>query len=476
MGSYNKKMLDAAVAFNFDDLIVLPGLAQVEPKDISIGTRFTKNIALGVPFVSSPMDTVTESAMAIALARRGGVGVIHRNCSLEEELNMVRAVKRAESFIIRNVILISRNSTVGEASTIMLENHISGLPVVEAGKLVGILTSRDVRANDPVNRVEQAMTKDVITAHEDVTETEAINLMRSNRIEKLPVVGSDGTFRGLITYKDIITRGKYQHALRDKDGRLVVAAAVSPFDLERAKALSKDADALIVDVAHFHNSAVIAATKKIIKETGREIIIGNLGTKKGVLDSVSALDSVAALRMGIGSGSICITTEVTRAGSPTLFAVSQAADALEELGSDIPIIADGGIKNSGDIALAFVFGASSVMMGQVFAGCEESPSPKTRIEDKYYKVHRGMGSAAARAKRAIVDRYADSGGKNIEEGIEILVPFRGRVDDAVDELVGGLRAAIGYAGATDIREMRNASVALVRTPAHKDGIRLKGNK
>jgi IMP dehydrogenase len=389
---------------------------------------------------------------------------------------MVKAVKRAESFIIRNVILIGKNATVNEAASTMLAHNISGLPVVEEGKLVGILTSRDVKANDPTTRVVQAMTKEVITANEDVTEPEALAMMRANRIEKLPVVDKDNNFKGLITYKDITLKGKYQHALRDKDGRLVVGAAVSPFDLERAKALSAFADALVVDVAHFHNSAVIAATKKIMKETGKEVVIGNLGTKKGVLDSVAALDGVAGLRMGIGSGSICITTEVTRAGSPTLFAVSQAADALEELGSDIPIIADGGIRTAGDAALAFVFGASAVMMGQLFAGCEESPSQKTRIEDKYYKVHRGMGSNAARARRAIVDRYADSGGKNIEEGIEILVPYRGRVDDVVDELVGGLRAAIGYAGANKISEMRSARVALVRTMAHKDGMRLKGNK
>lgn len=351
MGKFQEKFERAPIAFSFEDVILLPGFSKVEPKEVDLKTMFSKNIQLNIPVVSSPMDTVTEEEMAIALALHGGIGVIHRNCSIEEEVEMVKKVK-------------------------------------------------NFKANQ----------------------------------------GS---------------------AVRDKNGKLRVAAAVSPFDIERAKALSKYVDALVIDVAHFHNENVIEATRKIAKEVNVDIVIGNLGTREGVLDAVSRIEEVAGLRVGIGSGSVCITTEITRAGAPTLFAVAQAADALEELGLEIPIIADGGIRSPGDVVLSIAFGASCAMLGYILAGCKESPSPIKVINGKIFKLHRGMGSKSAREKRMVIDRYAASS-KEIPEGIEAWIPYKGDASSVISEFVAGIRAAIGYAGASSIKEVKEkAKVAKV---------------
>jgi len=453
MGIFGEKLENAALAFNFEDLILLPGFSQVEPREIDLKTSFSKNIPINTPLVSSPMDTVTESEMAIALARHGGIGVVHRNCTAEEELEMVKTVKRAESFIIRDVVTIGKEATVGEAAETMRKHRISGLPVVEGNKLIGIITGRDVRFANPSIRVEEAMTRDVVVAGPDVTPEEAVELMRKHRVEKLPVVDGEGRLIGLITYRDVALRGEYKDASRDSEGRLRVAAAVSPFDLDRARLLAKHADALVVDVAHFHNRNVIEATRILVRETGVDVVIGSLGTKQGVLDSVSRIEDAAGLRVGIGSGSVCTTTEITKAGAPTLFAVAQAADALEELGLKIPVIADGGVRSPGDVALAIALGASCAMLGYVLAGCKESPSPMTIINGKYFKLHRGMGSQSARQKRMALDRYATLA-KEIPEGTEIWVPYRGDVASVIGEFTAGIRAAMGYAGASNIEELR----------------------
>jgi IMP dehydrogenase/GMP reductase len=357
MGKYIDKSRNAIAAFNFEDFIILPGFVKASPRDIPIATRFTKNIKMNIPLVSSPMDTVTEASMAIAIAKKGGIGVIHRNCTIEEEVGMVKAVKE------------------GSCSS------------------------------------------------EECTD-----------------------------------------ALLDEDKRLVVAAAVSPFDIDRAMRLAKYADALLIDVAHFHNPRIIDGTRKIIKETGKDVVIGSFGTKEAVIDCVTKLDDAAGLRVGIGCGSICTTTDVTRAGAPTLFAVAQAADALQEVGSDIPIIADGGIRSAGDIALGMIFGASSAMLGFGFAGCKESPNDVVIVEGKQYKRYRGMGSKQARAKRAALDRYESRGGRDLEEGVEMLIPYVGAIDEIVDKLCSGIRASIGYAGAANISEMKELTrIARVNT-------------
>jgi IMP dehydrogenase len=469
MGRFQRKFSEAETVFNFDDVILLPGLSRVEPNEIDLRTRFSKNIPINIPLVSSPMDTVTESEMAIALARHGGLGVIHRNCSAEEEVEIVKIVKRSESFIIREVVTISREAKVGEAAEIMKKHRISGLPVVESNRLVGIITGRDVRFTNPSVAVGEAMTKDVVVAKPGVTPEEAVELMKKHKVEKLPVVDKDGKLVGLITYRDVALRGEYKGATRDEEGRLRVAAAVSPFDLERAKLLAKYADALVIDVAHFHNENVIEATRRLVKEIGVDIVIGNLGTKEGVLDSISRIDNVAGLRVGIGSGSVCVTTEVTRTGAPTLFAVSQAADALEEIGMEIPVIADGGVRNPGDVALAAAFGASCVMLGYVLAGCKESPSPMTIINDRYFKLHRGMGSQSARQKRVALDRYAVFS-KEIPEGTEVWIPYRGEVASVINEFTSGVKAAMGYAGASSLVELHAKKIAKVISKKERIGI------
>ena len=459
---FRDKFRDAEHALTFNDVLLLPGWTTVEPSEVDVRTHVTRDVILNVPFVSSPMDTVTESEMAIALARQGGLGVLHRNCSVEEEVEMARRVKRAESLIIRDVITVTPDTTVEELLRMMEQHRIHGFPVVEDdNRLVGIVTWRDVRLADPQLKVRDVMTTDVITATEDITLEEAKRILHRHRIEKLPIVDEEGRVRGLITMRDITLKGTYPNAVRDDQGRLICAAAISPFDLRRAKALDKYVDILVVDVAHFHNKNCFDATRRLLKEVSAEVIVGNIGTYEAAEDCITKLDGVAGLRVGIGSGSICTTSIVTRAGSPTLYAVAQAADAVRDYGADIPVMADGGIRNPGDVAVALAVGASCVMMGNVFAGCTESPGRLIALEGRYYKEYYGMGSAAARKKRYALDRYSQPS-KTITEGVEGWVPYRGPVSEIVAEFVGGLKAAMGYVGARTIPEMwEKARLALV---------------
>ncbi len=455
--SFYRRLLEAPTAITFNDVILLPGYTRVEPREVDLRTRVTANHVINLPFVSSPMDTVTGAEMAIALARLGGVGILHRNCSAEEQLAMARKVKRAESFIIRDVITISPDQQVSEAIRIMEDNDIHGLPVVDdRNYLLGIVTWRDVRYSDPSNLVRDVMTgKDrLVYSHESITIEEAKRLMNEYRVEKLPIVDKDGRLLGLVTFKDLQLRGKFPNASRDADGRLLVGAAVSPYDLDRAKMLDRYVDIIVIDVAHFHNENVIASTRKLMNEVSADVVVGNIGTREAALDIVSRLDGVAGFRVGIGSGSICKTGVVTRVAAPTLFAVASVADALasEGLLGKLPIIADGGIKNSGDIALALATGASAVMMGNLLAGTRESPGRLVALEGKYYKEYYGMGSNKARMKRASLDRYSKPS-KDVEEGVEGWVPYRGTVKDVVQELKAGVEAAMGYVGASNIEEL-----------------------
>ena len=463
MGRFTDKIAKAPLALTFRDLILLPGLSEVEPGEIDVRTRVSVNHHLNIPLVSSPMDTVTEAEMAIALARQGGLGVLHRNCTIEEEVEMAKRVKRAESFIIRDVITVKPDQTVGEAIEIMRSHDISGLPVVDDGdRLVGIVTARDVRFTDPALRVADVMTADVITVHEGITLEEAKRILQEHRIEKLPVVDEQGRLKGLITVKDIMLRGKFPNAVRDEEGRLLCAAAISPFDLERAVKLDKWVDILVIDVAHFHNRNCFEATKRLLKHVGADVIVGNIGTYEAAEDAVTELDGIAGFRVGIGSGSICITMELLKAGSPTLFATAQVADAVADYGADLPIIADGGIRNPGDVALALALGASCAMMGNVFAGCKEAPGELVTIGGRYFKRYRGMASPAARARRHAIDRYQS---KRIAEGVEGLVPYRGDVASVVAEFVEGIKAAMGYAGARNIAELREKARLAMLTEA-----------
>ena len=393
--SFRAKFEGIQLAFTFRDVMILPGRAEVEPSEVDVRTRVTKNHDLNVPFVSSPMDTVTESDMAIAVARQGGLGVVHRNCAAEEQLEMVKRVKRAEALIIRDVITVTPEDSVGQVLALMEKHSISGLPVVDETRLVGIVTGRDVRFAQPSLSVRQVMTKEVVKAEEGISIDEAQRLLRDHKIEKLPIVGKTGKLTGLITFKDILLRGKYPDAARDENGQLLCAAAVSPFDLDRAKKLDEYADILVTDVSHFHNENVFTATKKLMSEVSADVVVGNIGTYEAAEDVITELEQVGGFRVGIGSGSICTTTEVTKAGSPTLFATAQVSDAVTKYGVKIPIIADGGIRTPGDVAIALTAGASAVMVGNLFARCQESPGTLITIGGRYYKQYRGMGSPTA---------------------------------------------------------------------------------
>ncbi len=469
MMGFRDKFKNADTAFTFNDVILLPGWTTLEPNEATVKTRLTNEVELNVPFLSSPMDTVTEADMAIAQARNGALGVLHRNCSADEEVDMARQVKRAEAVIIRDVITVTPDTTVGELLKLMDEHHIKGFPVVGRGdKLVGIATWRDVRLAEPALKVRDVMTKKVITGGEDIDLVEAKQILHKHKIEKLPIVDADRHVKGLITMKDITLKGDFPEAIRDEEGRLICAAAVSPFDLDRAKALDKYVDILVTDVAHFHNKNCFEATKNILKEVSAEVIVGNIGTYQAAEDCITKLDGIAGLRVGIGSGSICSTSIVTRAGAPTLYATSNIADAIKTYKSKVSIIADGGLRNPGDIAVALSVGASCAMMGNVFAGCSESPGRLVAMEGRYYKEYYGMGSAKARKKRFVQDRYSQPS-KAINEGVEGWVPYRGPVADIIREYVGGLKAAMGYIGAQNIQQMwEKAHLALVTERGYQE--------
>jgi IMP dehydrogenase len=464
---FREKLKNSSLALTFRDVILLPGWSEVEPSEVNIQTKATRHFSMNVPFISSPMDTVTGSEMAISIARQGGLGILHRNCSIEEQLQMAMKVKRAEALIIREVVTIDPNQTVSEAIQLMQRHNISGLPVVESQRLVGILTGRDVRFVDPNLTVREVMTKDVITAPEGTSIEKAEEILQRHKIEKLPIVDEDGRLKGLITFKDIQLRGKYPNATRDENRQLLCGAAVSPFDLPRAKRLSEYVDVIVIDVAHFHNANVFRGAKKILSEVSCDVVVGNIGTYKAAEDVLTKLEGVAGFRAGIGSGSICTTTVVTKAGSPTLYATAEVADAVRTYGADTPIIADGGIRSPGDVAIALAVGASSVMIGNLLARCRESPGTLMAIGGRYYKQYRGMGSPSALAERYSMDRY-NIPSKGLPEGVEGWVPYKGDVNTVLEELASGLRASMGYAGARSIKELWEVARLAVLTPSGMD--------
>jgi IMP dehydrogenase len=466
---FRDKFENAEKALTFNDVLLLPGWTTLEPDEAKVSSRFTTSVELNLPFVASPMDTVTEEEMAIALARRGAIGVLHRNCSSQEEVSMARAVKRAEAVIIRDVITVTPDTTVDELLDLMEEHNIKGFPVVEEkNELVGIVTWRDVRLAGDNLRVGDVMTEEVVTGTEGTSLEEAKKILHEHRIEKLPIVDNNRRVKGLITMKDITLKGTYPDAIRDDEGRLICAAAISPFDLPRAKALEQYVDVLVLDVSHFHNKNCFDAAKQILKEVNAEIIVGNVGTYEAAEDIITQLDGVSGIRVGIGSGSICSTSVVTRAGAPTLYATSRVADAVRQYDVDIPVIADGGMRNPGDVAVALAVGASCAMMGNVFAGCRESPGRLVAMEGRYYKEYYGMGSTRARKKRFAQDRYSQPS-KDVSEGVEGWVPYRGPVEDILSEFTGGLKAAMGYVGASTIPEIwQKAKLALITESGAKE--------
>ncbi|MBA4313129.1 MAG: IMP dehydrogenase [Chlorobiaceae bacterium] len=453
-----KKFIGEAITF--DDVLLVPKKSSVLPRDVDVTTKLSRNIILNIPLVSAAMDTVTESKTAIALAREGGIGIIHKNMNIDEQAAQVDHVKRSESGMILDPITMRLDQTVGDALILMSKYQISGIPIVDAvGKLIGIVTNRDLRFEPNRElKVSKLMTsRNLITAPLGTTIEKAEQLLQKYRIEKLPVVDKTNKLRGLFTFKDIQKKKHHPNACKDKHGRLRVGAAVGVTvdTIDRVRALVKaGVDVVIIDTAHGHSRGVIEMVKLVKKEFGTlELIAGNVGTAEGTRDLIKA--GVDAVKIGIGPGSICTTRIIAGVGVPQVTAIYECAKIAAR--SKIPLIADGGIKQTGDIAKAIAAGADSVMIGGLFAGVDESPGEKVLYEGRSYKIYRGMGSIES-MKKGSSDRYfqdAEEGlPKLVPEGIEGRVPYKGELVDTVLQMIGGLRAAMGYCGCKNIDEMK----------------------
>src|ERR687883_396669 len=448
----------APVALTFDDVLLVPRHSLTHPKDVSTASRFTRGIALNVPFVSAAMDTVTESEMAIAMARAGGIGVIHKNMSIDRQAAEVDRVKRSESGMILNPITLAPDATLREANALMMRFKISGVPIIDRdGRLVGIITNRDLQFERNLDRpLHDVMTREnLVTAPVGTTMEEAERILGRHRIEKLPVVDEHGTLRGLITVKDIHKRRQHPSANKDQHGRLRVAAAIGAGGdyQDRARALiGAGVDALVIDTAHGHSEGVLSATAQIRELfPDVQLVAGNVATREGAAALVER--GVDAVKVGVGPGSICTTRVVTGVGVPQLTAILDAVDGA----GDVPVIADGGVKYSGDVVKALAAGASSVMMGSMLAGTEESPGESILAEGRRFKMIRGMGSLSA-MQDGSADRYFQEGemapSKLVPEGIEGRVPYKGPVADVIYQMVGGLRSGMGYCGVAAIPQLQ----------------------
>ena len=442
-------------ALTFDDVLLVPQLSSILPKDVDITSRLTRNIQLNIPLISAAMDTVTESQMAIAMAREGGIGVIHKNLSIENHAKEVDRVKRSESGMILDPVTITSRKTIREALDIMAHFHISGVPVVNDGKLVGILTNRDIRFETNLELlVSDRMTgKNLITVKKGTTLNEAKSVLQKHRIEKLLVIDDEGTLCGLITVKDILKKENHPNAGTDKHGRLLVAAAigVSSDTMERAQALvNANVDALVVDTAHGHSKGVLETVKKLKSRLNVDIIAGNVATAAGTQALIDA--GVDAVKVGIGAGSSCTTRMIAGVGIPQLTAVMDAFESAQK--NDIPIISDGGMRYSGDIAKSFAAGAETAMLGSILAGTNESPGEIILWEGRSFKSFRGMGSIAA-MNEGSKDRYFQQNTESkklVPEGIEGMVPYKGDVMETIHQLMGGVRSSMGYCGTKSIKE------------------------
>jgi IMP dehydrogenase len=463
------------LGLTFDDVLLLPGESDVVPSAVDTSSRVTRNITLRIPLVSSAMDTVTEARMAIAMARQGGIGTLHRNLSIEDQALQVDLVKRSEAGMVTNPVTCSPDATLGEVDELCGRYRISGVPVTDAeGQLVGIVTNRDMRfVTDPSIRVREIMTvAPLITARVGVTKDEARALLRKHKVEKLPIVDGAGKLRGLITVKDFSKSEQFPHATKDEAGRLRVAAAVGVGDdaYKRARTLiDAGLDIVMVDTAHGHNRMVAEMVQRLKKETSVDVVGGNVATYEGARALAEA--GADAVKIGVGPGSICTTRVIAGVGVPQITAIMEASRACRPLG--VPVIADGGMQYSGDIAKAIAAGADTVMLGSLLAGCEESPGDLIFINGKQFKTYRGMGSLGAMQSRGQArsyskDRYfqgdVSSDDKLVPEGIEGQVAYRGPLSAVAQQLIGGLRSGMGYVGAPSVAEMHERA-RLIRITA-----------
>ena len=439
-------------ALTFEDVLLVPQYSEILPKQVDVKTRISKNVTLNIPIVSAAMDTVTEHRTAIMMARLGGIGVIHKNMDVESQAKEVKRVKKSESGATTDPIFINPEATVAEALSLMSDLHISGVPVIDKDrKLIGILTNRDLRFETNMSTlVKDRMTKaPLITAPKGCTLDDAEKIFSQNRVEKLPIVDKDGRLDGLITIKDLKKRKEYPNANKDSYGRLRVAAAIGVGQIDRAKALvDAGVDVIVIDSAHGHSKGIIDTLKEVKANFNVDVVAGNIANPAAVKDLAEA--GADGIKVGIGPGSICTTRIVAGVGVPQISAIDDCASEAAKYG--IPVIADGGLKYSGDVAKALAAGAACVMAGSLLAGCEESPGELITFQGRQYKVYRGMGSIGAMTKGSS-DRYFQEGtaqDKLVPEGIEGRVPFAGSIKDVIHQLIGGLRSAMGYVGAKDI--------------------------
>ncbi|MBN1156981.1 IMP dehydrogenase [Candidatus Woesearchaeota archaeon] len=453
----------------FDDILLLPRYSDVLPRNVITSTKLTKKLTLNIPLLSAAMDTVTEAELAIALAREGGIGIIHRNLNTAEQAEQVLKVKKSESWIIHEPITLDINDTLEKALGIIEEKDVSSFPIIQEKKLVGIVTHRDLRfKTNPKMKMKEIMTKKLITIDQQTSRDKAMRIMDDNRIEKLPIVDRQGHLKGLITIKDIEKSKQFPNGCKDSEGRLRVGAAVGTHDIERVEALVKnDVDLVVLDTAHGNSTRVIQAVKEIKKRFNVDVCAGNVAT----LDAAETLASAGAdiIKVGIGPGAICTTRVITGVGVPQITAIMECAEAARKHG--VSIIADGGVKYSGDMAKAIAVGANAVMIGNLFAGTEETPGRIVFVQGRKFKHYRGMGSLGA-MERGSKERYMQKGiakDKLVPEGIEGIVPYRGKLSEVVYQLLGGLRSAMGYCGAKTVAEFqKNAKIIQITQASLKE--------
>ena len=465
----------------YDDVLLVPAYSEVVPREVSVASRFSTHINLNTPLVSAAMDTVTEAAMAIGMAQEGGIGVLHKNMSIERQADEVRKVKRAENGMIIDPVTMSKDATVNDALSVMSEYGIGGIPIVDDQRiLIGMVTNRDLRFERDMHRkLSEIMTTNLITTHEGTTFAEATEILQQHKIEKLPVVNAAGQFVGLITYRDIIKTTERPLASKDHNGRLCVAAGVgvTPDMMERVEALVKaGADAIVIDTAHGHSNNVVRALRQVKQQfTDIDVVVGNIATGEAALMLAEA--GADAIKVGIGPGSICSTRIVAGIGVPQLTAICEVAGALKQKGYTTPVIADGGIRYSGDIVKALAAGASTVMIGSLVAGTEEAPGETIIYEGRKYKTYRGMGSLEAMQcgskDRYFQDKETDAK-KLVPEGVVGRVPYKGTLSEVLYQMVGGLKAGMGYTGSPNIEALQQAKfiriTAAGRTESHPHDI------